>query len=57
MMIPSDDILDKVIKVSEPKGGKNKKGFYYFQELLKKTARLLSWIIRHGMCLMVPQPR
>ena len=25
MMIPSDDILDKVIKVSEAKGGKNKK--------------------------------
>lgn len=40
MMIPSDDILDKVIKVSEAKGGKNKKGFYYFQELLKNEPDL-----------------
>lgn len=40
MMIPSDDILEKVIEISEPKGGKNKKGFYYFQELLKNEPDL-----------------
>lgn len=40
MTIPSEDILEKIIEISEPKGGKNKKGFYYFQELLKQEPDL-----------------
>ena len=40
MAITSEDILEKIIEISEPKGGKNKKGFYYFQELLKQEPDL-----------------
>ena len=40
MQIPDEKILDKVIAISEPKGGKNKKGFYYFNTLLKEQPEL-----------------
>jgi hypothetical protein len=34
------DVLEKVIAMSEPKSGKNKKGFYYFNNLLKEHPEL-----------------
>lgn len=40
MQIPDVKILDKIIALSEPKGGKNKKGFYYFNNLLKEQPEL-----------------
>lgn len=40
VQIVKPEVLEKVIEMSEPKSGKNKKGFYYFNNLLKESPEL-----------------